>query len=210
VAEKQENAKHLQNLLIGVVTVLKNQDFIENDLRNRYTGEIKGKIEMEELKNIDNFELRALHFAQEKHLEQKDDDGNPYVEHCLRVASAVQQITDKENVIAAAYLHDTIEDTDTTYEELVEYFNKEVANLVMEVTHEGTYDAYGYYFPRLKSADAIIIKLCDRADNINRMSSWDDKRKSHYLKKTKFWKDGSDRRNRYKVNFTISIFNQNC
>ena len=63
----------------------------------------------------------------------------------------------------------------------------------MEVTHEGERDAYGYYFPRLETQEAILLKLLDRASNISRMNAWDDDRKAQYLKKTKFWKDGTDR-----------------
>ena len=61
-----------------------------------------------------------------------------------------------------------------------------------EVTHEGQKDEYGYYFPRLKSQTGIMLKLADRLSNISRMQSWSKKRRSHYLRKTKFWKDGGD------------------
>ncbi len=136
---------------------------------------------------------KAKFFGIEKHKDQLDDDGEPYFwSHCWVVASAVHTITNDEDVIIAALLHDTIEDTDTTYEELEKEFGKKVADLVMEVTHEGTKDNYGYYFPRLKSKGAILIKLIDRASNISRMDSWDEERKKHFLKRTKFWKDGSD------------------
>ena len=59
-------------------------------------------------------------------------------------------------------------------------FGPEVADLVNEVTHEGTKDDWGYYFPRLKSKEGILIKLCDRASNISRMDSWSEKRQQHY------------------------------
>lgn len=137
---------------------------------------------------------RAMRFAIEKHKEQLDDDGKSYfTEHLNKVAHAVETFTDDETVIAAAYLHDVLEDTDTCYSALKDYFGKRVADLVHEVTDEGKADNYGKYFPRLKSADAILIKLCDRASNISRMESWSQERKEHYLKRTKFWKDGSDR-----------------
>ena len=97
-------------------------------------------------------------------------------------------MTTDENIICAELLHDTIEDTDTTYEELVEEFNKTVADLVMEVTHEGSKDDFGYYFPRLKSKDAILIKFADRLSNLSRMEEWDDTRQKQYLKRSKFWK----------------------
>ena len=144
-----------------------------------------------------NTKLKAYYFAEKKHKGQLDDNGKDYfAEHCHKVARAVGILTDDTDIISAAWLHDTLEDTDTTYEELVNEFNKRIADLVMEVTQEGQKDNYGYYFPRLKTKEGILIKLCDRASNISRMDTWDDKRQSQYCKRTKFWKDGSDRNNK--------------
>jgi len=132
---------------------------------------------------------RAEDFAIMVHVGQVDDDGkNYFLAHIVEVISMIKIISDDPEVIAAAYLHDTIEDTSVTYEDLVREFGRRVANLVMEVTHEGQADEHGYYFPRLKTAEGIMIKLCDRASNISRMGSWTEERKEHYLKRTKFWK----------------------
>ncbi len=131
---------------------------------------------------------KAEIFAAEKHKDQKDDSNNPYFYHCKQVATIVMNVTEDEEVIAAAYLHDTLEDTETTYEELVEKFGERVADLVHEVTHEGTNDNVGYYFPRLHSTEGIMIKLADRLSNISRMEVWPKERQEHYKRKTKFWK----------------------
>lgn len=132
---------------------------------------------------------KAFQFGSEKHKNQKDDSGKNYFDaHCVQVFNLLGEITSDVDVLCAGLLHDTIEDTQTTYEELCTEFNKRIADLVMEVTQEGTNDNYGYYFPRLKSKDGILIKLCDRASNISRMESWDIGSQKHYLKKTKFWK----------------------
>jgi len=139
------------------------------------------------------WEMKVCKFAERKHRAQKDDEGKRYYLHVWQVAQTVRMVTDDIDIITAAYLHDTIEDTDTTYREIFDNFGQVVADLVMEVTHEGKKDSYGYYFPRLKSRDAILIKLADRMSNISRMDAWDIARKEHYLRKTKFWKDGSDR-----------------
>lgn len=132
---------------------------------------------------------RALVFATKKHEGQLDDDGKDYFHaHIFPVYQAISELTDDDDVLAAAILHDTIEDTDTTYEQLVKVFGKRVADLVNEVTHEGQKDSHGYYFPRLKSAEAIMIKLIDRASNISRMDSWSEDRRRQYLKRTVFYK----------------------
>jgi len=142
----------------------------------------------------DDIFWRAYSFSEKKHECQLDDCGKDYfIEHVLKVGLLICKLTIDPDVRAAALLHDTIEDTDTTYEELLETFNKRVADLVMEVTHEGCKDHYGYYFPRLKTKEAILIKLVDRASNVSRMGSWSNQRQQNYLDKTKFWKDGKDK-----------------
>ena len=134
---------------------------------------------------------KALAFAKKKHENQLDDCGNSYFEaHICQVFNIISLVTSSENVLCASILHDTIEDTDTTFEELSVNFNNEIAELVMELTHEGKKDSIGFYFPRLKSKDAILIKFADRLSNLSRMENWDDKRKTQYLRKSKFWKDG--------------------
>ena len=139
--------------------------------------------------------IKAMAYAKEKHRGQEDDNGYDYYKvHLLPVGRAVSQFTDDEEVIAAAYLHDVLEDTEVTYDELKEKFGARIADLVNEVTHEGSKNKYGFYFPRLKTADGILIKLCDRASNVSRMESWAKGRREQFLKRTQFWKDGSDKK----------------
>ena len=137
---------------------------------------------------------RVKEFAYRKHKFQKDDNGIPYLYHLIEVANLVAMVSDDYELICAAYLHDTLEDTNTTYEELQKEFGLRVANLVYEVTHEGTKDEVGYYFPRLKSKEAIILKFADRLSNLTRMQNWDEKRREHYLKKSKFWNSDDKKR----------------
>lgn len=130
---------------------------------------------------------RAMKFAEKKHKGQIDDDGKEFMVHPLQVYTILSTTTFDENLLAAALLHDTIEDTDTTYEDLVKAFNKDIADLVNEVTHEGN-KIKGYYFPRLKTKRGIMLKFADRLSNISRMRSWSEQRKEHYLRRSKFWK----------------------
>ena len=143
---------------------------------------------------MDDWEYRAFAFAYRKHLSQLDDEGKKYFNaHILPTVDMLKQISDDKILITGGYLHDTIEDTDTTYEEVLELFGKEVADLVMEVTKEGEKDHYGYYFPRLKSHRGILLKFADRLSNLSRMNAWDENRQNQYMKKSKFWKDGTDK-----------------
>jgi guanosine-3',5'-bis(diphosphate) 3'-pyrophosphohydrolase len=82
--------------------------------------------------------LKAVRFAALKHKDQRRKDANasPYVNHPIALASVLQNEGDVTDpiVLAAALLHDTIEDTETTYDELRGQFGDEIADVVVEVT----------------------------------------------------------------------------
>ena len=84
--------------------------------------------------------VRALAFASRKHSQQrrKDADASPYINHPIALVSilAVEAGINDRDTLCAALLHDTIEDTDTSVEELVEAFGGPVASLVQEVTDD--------------------------------------------------------------------------
>jgi len=143
-----------------------------------------------------NIPERARDFARIKHTGQKRDDGKDYFEaHLCQVVDILKLITNDNDVICAGYLHDTLEDTDTNYEELVEIFGKRIADLVVECTHEGKKDEVGFYFPKLKTKEGIIIKFADRLSNLSQMDCWNEKRQQQYLRKSKFWKSSSKTKN---------------
>lgn len=136
----------------------------------------------------------AHDYAREKHGNTLDDEGKNYFEaHTCQVVAILRIVTDDDALLAAAYLHDVIEDCGVTYEEIVEKFGMGVADLVMEVTHDGKKDWYGYFFPRLKSQAGIMLKFADRLSNLSRMNAWSDARRAQYLRRSVFWKNGDDR-----------------
>src|SRR5512138_2638809 len=82
--------------------------------------------------------LKALAFAAHKHRDQrrKDADASPYINHPIALADVLVNeggVTDVE-VLCAALLHDTVEDTETTPEELEREFGREIAEIVIELT----------------------------------------------------------------------------
>ena len=77
---------------------------------------------------------RAYNVAAEAHTEQKRQSGEPYINHCVAVASILSEMKMPAEVICAGLLHDTVEDTHLTLEELQEQFGKVIANLVNGVT----------------------------------------------------------------------------
>jgi (p)ppGpp synthase/HD superfamily hydrolase len=84
--------------------------------------------------------LKAASFAAEKHAAQKrkGDTAEPYINHLLEVAHLVSTALPEPdaNLVIAAILHDVIEDTGVTRDELAERFNSDVAELVAEVTDD--------------------------------------------------------------------------
>ena len=134
-----------------------------------------------------HLEEKALEFASIKHESQLDDQGRPYFfAHIIQVYGLLKDVTDDEEILCAGILHDTLEDTDTTYEELVREFNKEIADLVLELTFEGNSEI-GRYFPKLHSHKAIVVKFADRLSNLVRMVDWPGDWQEGYLKNSVFW-----------------------
>jgi len=84
--------------------------------------------------------LRVLTFAATKHRDQrrKDVDASPYINHPIAVATvlAMEGRIDDVRLLMGAVLHDTVEDTQTTFEELAQLFGSGVAELVREVTDD--------------------------------------------------------------------------
>ncbi len=122
--------------------------------------------------------VRAAKFAAAAHAKQtRKWTGVPYFTHVEAVARRVAALPGSDTtMVAAAYLHDTLEDTATTYAELVTEFGPEVANLVLELTDVFTPEAYPHLNRKARKAlecarlatvstRAKSIKLADVADN---------------------------------------------
>ena len=77
---------------------------------------------------------RAYAFSNEVHYKQKRKDGDPYIQHPLAVAGILCDMRMDINSIAAGLLHDTVEDTDTTVEDISALFGEDVAFLVESLT----------------------------------------------------------------------------
>lgn len=141
------------------------------------------------------FLLRAADFAARKHRDQrrKDPEASPYINHPIAVArllSEVGGIADAE-ILAAALLHDTIEDTETTGNELEAEFGPRVRSLVEDVTDDKSLEKAERKRRQAEHAstlgpDSVAIKLGDKIANVrdvsaNPPSGWSNERRREYL-----------------------------
>jgi guanosine-3',5'-bis(diphosphate) 3'-pyrophosphohydrolase len=139
--------------------------------------------------------LRAADFAARKHRLQKrkDEESSPYVNHPLAVAMLLADVGDVDDtdVLAAAILHDTLEDTETTPAELETAFGRRVRALVQEVSDDKSLakaerKRRQIDHARELSRDAVLIKLGDKIANVGDVthsppSNWDLARRKDYL-----------------------------
>lgn len=119
--------------------------------------------------------LQAMSFSARKHADQrrKNSAATPYINHPIEVAEhlAIVGGIEDEDVIIAALLHDTVEDTETTRQEIAEEFGERVASLVMECTDDKTLEKSERKRLQVvhapgKSPEAKSIKIADKTCNL--------------------------------------------
>ncbi len=144
------------------------------------------------LKGENNLD-KALKYATIMHEGQLRYGGVPYINHPKRVAQYVRkykQSNSIEMLMMCAYLHDTLEDTKATYYDLVNIFGPQVASIVLELTtDEDLKKEIGkerYLEIKMKnmSSWALVIKLCDRLDNISDLENASIQFRQKYTKET--------------------------
>jgi (p)ppGpp synthase/HD superfamily hydrolase len=138
---------------------------------------------------------RARKFATIKHLGQKRKDSSPYIIHPIRVAEIIKQHKKSHKLnelVSAALLHDTLEDTNTSEQELKIAFGSLVVSLVKELTSDkekSKINKKEYLTTKMlnMSSWALAIKLADRLDNVSDLFSCNDEKfKQKYIKDTDY------------------------
>lgn len=139
--------------------------------------------------------IKAMHFASEKHRGQlrKGNLNTPYINHPIKVAYTLQTIggiTD-ETVLAAALLHDVIEDTDATHQDIANLFNKKIADIVLEVSDDKEKSKEERKQGQIDSAaslsyEAKLVRIADKICNVQDICGvdapdWDYERKYEYI-----------------------------
>ncbi len=139
---------------------------------------------------------KAYNFALNAHKDQKRDSGDPYLTHPVAVANILTDLKLDSATIATGLLHDTIEDTKTTYKMVEKEFGKEVADLVEGVTKiselEGKIienskaeNIRKLILATSKDIRVLLVKLADRLHNMRTLNSISDKnRKMRIAKET--------------------------
>lgn len=139
--------------------------------------------------------LKALEFSALKHSKQrrKDVDASPYINHPISLANILcneAHITDID-VICGALLHDTVEDTETTPEELESEFGPVIKDIVMDVTDDKTLEKHERKQAQIDHAAHIsdkakLVKLADKISNLRDVSTnappdWSLERRQEYF-----------------------------
>ena len=139
--------------------------------------------------------LRALEFAAHKHRDQrrKDAQASPYINHPIALAAVLRNeggVSDPV-VLCAALLHDTIEDTETTADELGALFGERVRDIVVEVTDDKSLPKaerkrLQVVHAPLSSREAKLVKLADKICNLRDVAHsppkhWDMDRRLRYF-----------------------------
>lgn len=139
--------------------------------------------------------IKAVAFASEKHRNQrrKDVDASPYINHPIALANVLANeggVVDA-TVLCAAVLHDTIEDTKTTADELKQLFGDKVTSIVQEVTDDKALakevrkEEQVRHAPHI-STEAKLVKLADKICNLRDIlasppADWSAERKQAYF-----------------------------
>ena len=139
--------------------------------------------------------VQALEFAAHKHRDQrrKDAQASPYINHPIALANVLVREggVDEPAVLAAALLHDTVEDTQTTPAELRETFGEKIAGIVLEVTDNKNLLKADRKRLQIEHAahisrEAKLVKLADKICNVRDVANhppakWDLVRRREYF-----------------------------
>lgn len=154
---------------------------------------------LDKVKNYNNYFnedilIKAYDFASNAHKNQKRYSGDPYISHPIEVASILCDLKVDTATITTALLHDTVEDTDATYNELNKLFGKEIAELVDGVTkiskleNKSVEYSVAENFRKLilatsKDIRVLLVKLADRLHNMRTLNNIIDENKKNRIAK---------------------------
>lgn len=128
----------------------------------------------------------AAAYAAVAHAGQTDKAGNPYVFHLYRVASDLQNLGADPEVVAAGFLHDVLEDTFTTADDLLAIGFSERTIAAVRIVTRVDGETYNEFVNRVitsGNSDAVLLKRTDVASNLSLLDNLDDEKKAASLRK---------------------------
>lgn len=166
----------------------KNKLVTINDLMDKVSSYIHNQDELDMI-------MKAYEYANEKHFGQKRITGDDYIQHPLNVALILTETSSDAKAICAALLHDTIEDSDSTFEEIEQLFGTEVASLVDGVTkinkikfssvsEQMAENQRKILVGLANDVRVIIIKLADRLHNMRTLYVLPEEKQKRKAKET--------------------------
>ena len=132
-----------------------------------------------------NDALKAINLAETAHSSVLRKSGEPFISHPIRIANALVSLgVDDEKILIVSILHDILEDTYVTREDLLDVFNGDVVDSIELLTkHEGmTLDCY--YKNICLNPNASIVKIADRCHNVSTMYFFDESKIRIYIEET--------------------------
>lgn len=152
---------------------------------------IKSYIPEEEWADI----IKAYELADKAHIKQKRDTGEPYITHPIAVAEILSELQIDSVTLQAALLHDVVEDTEYTLEDIIELFGEEVAFLVDGVTKLNSFTYHTkedqqtenyrkMFLAMAKDVRVVVIKLADRLHNMRTLKGVSDEKRKRKAAET--------------------------
>lgn len=152
----------------------KNKSFLEASVEDIFTAFPKYRIITDNEKEIIR---KAFDFSKKYHEGQFRNSGEPYFNHCAQTAKNIARQNMDIDTVVAGILHDTLEDTSATSEEIEKEFGKDVLFLIEGVTKLGTIKYKGverhvesmrkFFIAMAEDIRVVVIKLCDRLHNVS-------------------------------------------
>ncbi len=189
--------KRKENIKDVIFKIIQNENYEIKEIYN-YDIPLESQLEEKRAYNIftpyDKVE-KAFRYASKKHTHQKRKNNDPYIVHPQSVAQNVEKFLSNNprlnELLAAAFLHDTVEDTDTTIEDIKIEFGEYVAYLVSGVTNDPQekqkIGKTNYLCKKMLDMpdDVLELKLCDRLSNVVDLKNSDEQFRNKYTIETK-------------------------
>ena len=132
-----------------------------------------------------NDALKAINLAETAHSTALRKSGEPFVSHPIRIANALVSLgVEDEKILIVAILHDILEDTDITREELLDVFKEDIVTSIELLTKQEGMTNDCYYENIYLNPIASIVKIADRCHNVSTMYFFDENKIKMYIDET--------------------------